>query len=91
MMTVPAYVPPSEWVTDRSTFVSDSIRNGGDGIVVARCANGIALLARQCGADLPKGMRSVSEIHDRLAFAAVGLFHEADELRVAGILSLIHI
>ena len=85
MMTVPAYVPPSEWVTDRSTFVSDSIRNGGDGIVVARCANGIALLARQCGADLPKGMRSVSEIHDRLAFAAVGLFHEADELRVAGI------
>ena len=85
MMTVPAYVPPSEWVTDRSTFVSDSIRNGGDGIVVARCANGIALLARQCGADLPKGMRSVSEIHDRLAFAAVGLFHEAEELRVAGI------
>ena len=35
MMTVPAYVPPNEWVTDRSTFVSDSIRNGGDGIVVA--------------------------------------------------------
>jgi len=85
MMTVPAYVPPSEWVTDRSTFVSDSIRTGGDGIGVARCADGIALLARQCGADLSKGMRSVSEIHDRLAFAAVGLFHEAEELRVAGI------
>ena len=30
-------------------------------------------------------MRSISEIHDRLAFAAVGIFHEAEDLRVAGI------
>ncbi|MES6871287.1 proteasome subunit alpha, partial [Cutibacterium acnes] len=85
MMTLPAYAPPSEWIADRSKFVSDSIRDGGDGVVVARCAEGIALVARQCNADLSKGMRSVSEIHDRLAFAAVGLFHEAEELRVAGI------
>lgn len=84
-MTLPAYAPPSEWIADRSKFVSDSIRDGGDGVVVARCAEGIALVARQCSADLSKGMRSVSEIHDRLAFAAVGLFHEAEELRVAGI------
>ncbi|WP_154563360.1 proteasome subunit alpha [Cutibacterium porci] len=82
---LPAYIPPSDWVADRSKFVSDFIRDGGDGVIVARCVEGIALVARQCGADLPKGMRSVYEIHDRLALAAVGLFHEAEELRVAGI------
>ena len=84
-MTFPGYVPPSEWKADRSKFVSESIRDGDDAVVVARCAEGIALVARQHGADLPKGMRSVAEIHDRLAFAAVGPFHEAEGLRVAGI------
>ena len=33
-MTIPAYVPPSQWVADRASFVSGSIRDGGDGIVV---------------------------------------------------------
>ncbi|MDO4412007.1 proteasome subunit alpha [Cutibacterium sp.] len=84
-MTVPAYVPLSQWVADRASFVSDSIRDGGDGVVLARCAHGIVLVARQSGAHLPKAMRSISEIHDRLAFAAVGLFHEVEDLRVAGI------
>lgn len=54
-MTIPAYVPPSQWVADRASFVSDSIRDGGDGIVVARCVEGIALVACQSGADLPQG------------------------------------
>ena len=63
-MTIPSYVPPSQWVADRASFVSDSIRDGGDGVIVARCAEGIALVARQSGADLPRGMRSISEIHD---------------------------
>ncbi|MGK2308512.1 proteasome subunit alpha [Cutibacterium sp. V947] len=84
-MTIPAYVPPRQWVADRASFVSDSIRDKGDGVVVARCAEGIALVARHSGAHLPRGMRSISETHDRLAFAAVGIFHEAEDLRVAGI------
>ncbi|WCC80890.1 proteasome subunit alpha [Cutibacterium equinum] len=84
-MTLPAYVPVSQWVADRASFVSDSLRDSGDGVVVARCAEGIALVAHHSEADPPRAMRSISEIHDRLAFAGVGVFHETEDLRVAGI------
>lgn len=44
MMMVLVYVLLSEWVIDCFMFVLDFICNGGDGIVVVWCVNGIVLL-----------------------------------------------
>lgn len=79
-MSMPFYVSPEQLMSDRAEFARKGIARGRSA-VVASCCEGIALIA-----DNPsRSLRKVSEIHDRIGFAAVGRYNEFESLRVAGI------
>lgn len=79
-MTAPFYVPPEQQMKDRAEFARAGIARGR-AVVVLRYADGICFVAENPSATLHK----VSEIYDRIGFAAVGRYHEFESLRVAGI------
>ncbi len=79
-MSVPFYVPPEQLVKDRAEFARKGIARGRS-IVGLTYADGILLLAENPSGTLHK----ISEVYDRLAFAAVGKYNEFELLRVAGI------
>lgn len=79
-MTIPFYVPPEQQMKDRAEFARQGIARGRS-VVVLRYAEGVCLVAENHSTTLHK----VSEIYDRIAFAAVGRFNEFESLRVAGI------
>ncbi|WP_058234042.1 proteasome subunit alpha [Devriesea agamarum] len=79
-MSAPWYVSPEQLTKDRADFARQGIGRGHS-VVVASCANAVALIAQNPSTSLHK----LGEIHDRLAFAAVGKYHEFEALRVAGI------
>ena len=96
-MSMPFYISPDQMMKDRAEFARKGIARGRSAIT-ARYHDGIVFLAGNPSHTLHK----VSEIHDRIGFAAVGRYHEFENLRVAGIryadlrgyaydLSLIHI
>lgn len=74
------YVPPEQQARDRAEFARKGISRGR-AVVVVSCDEGIALVA-----DNPsRSLRKVSEIYDRIGFAAVGRYNEFEALRIAGI------
>lgn len=79
------HVSPSIWVPERAEFAARGVHDRPGAVLACRCAEGIALVAHQRGASMSRGLRVTSEIHDRVAFAAVGRFCEVEELRIAGI------
>lgn len=79
-MTMPFYVSPDQMMKDRADFARKGI-NRGRCVVVASYRDGIVFIAENPSHTLHK----VSEIHDRIGFAAVGRYHEFENLRVAGI------
>ena len=79
-MTGPFYVSPEQQMKDRADFARKGIGRGR-AVVVLRYADGICFVAENPSATLHK----VSEIYDRIGFAAVGRYHEFETLRVAGI------
>lgn len=79
-MTMPAYVSPDQWMSDRADYARRGVARGR-AVVVARCADGIAMVALNPS----RSLRKTSEIHDRIGFAAVGRYDEFEQLRVAGI------
>ncbi|MCI1749384.1 MAG: proteasome subunit alpha [Acidipropionibacterium sp.] len=79
-MTVPAYVSPDQWISDRADFARRGVGRGY-AVVVARCADGICMVAHNPS----RSLHQTSEIHDRIGFAAVGRYNEYEQLRVAGI------
>jgi proteasome alpha subunit len=79
-MSVPFYVSPDQLTRDRADFAKKGIARGRS-VVVSQSADGILLVA-----DNPsKALHKVSEIYDRIAFAAVGKYNEFENLRVSGI------
>ena len=74
------YVSPEQQMKDRADFARKGIARGRS-VVVLRCAAGYLFVAENHSSTLHK----VSEIHDRIGFAAVGRYHEFEALRVAGI------
>lgn len=80
MTTMPFYVSPEQQMHDRAEFARKGIARGRS-VVVVRCAAGYLFVAENPSSTLHK----VSEIHDRIGFAAVGRYHEFEALRVAGI------
>ncbi|WP_347350114.1 proteasome subunit alpha [Intrasporangium sp.] len=79
-MSMPFYVPPEQIMKDRADFARKGIARGRS-VVVLGYDKGIAFVAENPSSALHK----VSEIYDRIAFAAVGRYNEFESLRVAGI------
>ncbi len=79
-MSVPFYVSPEQLTRDRADFARKGISRGKS-VVVLQSSEGIILVA-----DNPsKALHKISEIYDRIAFAAVGKYNEFESLRVSGI------
>jgi proteasome alpha subunit len=79
-MSMPFYVPPEQVMKDRADYARKGIARGRSVIVVGY-DRGIAFVAENPS----RALHKVSEIYDRIAFAAVGRYNEFESLRVAGI------
>ncbi len=81
-MSMPFYVSPEQVMKDRAEYARKNIARGRD-LVALCCAPGVLLVADNPSRTLSK----ISEIYDRIAFAAVGKYNEFQMLKVAGIRS----
>jgi proteasome alpha subunit len=80
-MTMPfGYVSPEQVMKDRADYARKGIARGRS-VLVTTYENGIVFVAENPSSALHK----VSEIYDRIAFAAVGKYNEFENLRQAGV------
>jgi proteasome alpha subunit len=79
-MTMPFYVSPEQVMKDRADYARKGIARGRS-VVVLAYEGGIAFVAENPS----RALHKVSEIYDRIAFAAVGKYNEFENLRVAGV------
>ncbi|HTZ44339.1 MAG TPA: proteasome subunit alpha [Jatrophihabitans sp.] len=79
-MSMPFYASAEQIMRDRSEYARKGIARGRS-VVVLRYADGVLFVAENTSPALHK----VSEIYDRIGFAAVGKYNEFENLRVAGI------
>ena len=79
-MSMPFYVAPEQQMKDRADFARKGIARGRS-VVVLRYADGILFVAE----NRSQALHKVSEIYDRIGFAAVGRYNEFENLRTAGI------
>jgi proteasome alpha subunit len=79
-VSMPFYVSPEQQMKDKADYARKGIARGRNSVVVAY-SEGILFVAPNPSSALHK----VSEIYDRIAFAAVGRYNEYENLRVAGV------
>jgi len=79
-MSVPFYVSPEQLIKDKADYARKGIARGR-GVVVLQFDSGILFVAENPS----RALHKVSEIYDRIGFAAVGKYNEFENLRVAGI------
>ena len=79
-MSMPFYVSPEQLMKDRADFARKGIARGRS-VVAVQYADGILFATENPSQALHK----VSEIYDRIAFAAVGRYNEFENLRIAGV------
>ncbi len=80
-MTMPfGYVSPEQVMKDRADYARKGIARGRSVVVVAY-DGGILFVAE----NLSRALHKISEIYDRIAFAAVGKYNEFENLRMAGV------
>lgn len=79
-MATPFYVSPEQMMRDRADFARKGISRGRS-VVVIQYADGMLFASENPSAALHK----VSELYDRIAFAAVGRYNEFENLRIAGV------
>lgn len=79
-MSVPFYVSPEQVMRDKADFARKGIARGRS-VVVVQYDGGVAFIAENPSHALHK----ISELYDRIGFAAVGKFNEFESLRVAGV------
>jgi proteasome alpha subunit len=79
-MSMPFYVSPEQLMKDRADYARRNIARGRP-VVVLSYDSGIAFVAENPSRSLHK----ISEIYDRIAFAAVGKYNEFENLRVGGV------
>src|SRR5262245_25764868 len=65
---------------DRADFARKGIARGR-GLVVVQYSDGIAFVSE----NLHRTLHKISELYDRIAFAAVGRYNEYENLRIAGV------
>ena len=80
-MTMPfGYVSPEQVMKDRADYARKGIARGRSVVVIAY-DGGILFVAE----NLSRALHKISEIYDRIAFAAVGKYNEFENLRMAGV------
>lgn len=79
-MSTPFYVSPEQLMKDRADFARKGIARGRS-VVAVQYADGLLFASENPSQALHK----VSEIYDRIAFAAVGRYNEFENLRIAGV------
>src|SRR5690606_41671139 len=79
-MTMPFYVSPEQQMRDRADYARQGIAQAGS-VIVLQYDDGILFAAENRSPALHK----VSEIYDRIGFAAAGRYNEFETLRQAGI------
>lgn len=79
-MSMPFYVSPEQLMKDRADFARKGIARGRS-VAAVQYADGILFVSENPSQALHK----VSEIYDRIAFAAVGRYNEFENLRIAGV------
>ena len=77
---MPFYVSPEQLMKDRADFARKGIARGRS-VVAVQYADGVLFASENPSQALHK----VSEIYDRIAFAAVGRYNEFENLRIAGV------
>ncbi|HZD71212.1 MAG TPA: proteasome subunit alpha [Actinomycetes bacterium] len=77
---MPFYVPPEQWTKEKADYARKGIARGRP-LLVLEYADGIVFVTENPSTHLHK----VSELYDRIAFAAVGRFSEFESLRQAGV------
>jgi len=80
MSPMPYYVSPEQLMKDRADYARKGIARGKS-IIAVECVEGILIVAENPSATLHK----VSELYDRIAFAAVGKYNEFENFRIAGV------
>src|SRR3954463_16820359 len=79
-MSQPFYVSPEQVMKDRADYARKGIARGRS-LIALECPAGVLIVADNPSRTLSK----ISEIYDRIAFAAVGKYNEFQMLRVAGV------
>jgi proteasome alpha subunit len=79
-VTMPFYTSPEQLMRERSELARKGIARGRS-VVALKYAGGVLFVAENPSPTLHK----VSEIYDRIGFAAVGRYSEFEALRVAGV------
>jgi proteasome alpha subunit len=77
---MPFYVSPEQAMKDKADYARKGIARGRSGVVL-QYDGGILFAAPNPSTALHK----ISEIYDRIAFAAVGRYNEFENLRIAGV------
>jgi proteasome alpha subunit len=79
-MSMPFYVSPEQVMKDRADYARKGISRGRS-VAVLTFDGGVAFVAENPS----RALHKISEIYDRIAFAAVGKYNEFESLRVAGV------
>ncbi|MGH3327055.1 MAG: proteasome subunit alpha [Streptomycetales bacterium] len=79
-MTTPFYVSPEQIMKDRADYARKGIARGR-AVAVLAYDEGILFVAENPS----RALHKISEIYDRIAFAAVGKYNEFENLRIAGV------
>lgn len=77
---MPYYVSPEQVMKDRADYARKGIARGRS-LIGLTFVDGVLIVAENHSRSLHK----VSEIYDRVGFAAVGRYNEFDQLRIAGV------
>ena len=79
-MSMPFYVSPEQLMKDKADYARKGIARGRSGVVI-QYEGGILFVAPNPS----RALHKISEIYDRIAFAAVGRYNEYENLRKAGV------
>ncbi len=79
-MSMPFYVSPEQSMKDKADYARKGIARGRSAVVL-RYDGGILLVAD----NMSRTLHKISELYDRIAFAAVGRYNEFENLRQAGV------
>ena len=79
-MSIPFYVSPEQIIKDKADYARKGIARGRS-VIVEQYEGGILFVAENPS----RALHKISEIYDRIGFAAVGKYNEFENLRVAGV------
>lgn len=79
-MSMPFYVAPEQLIKDKADYARKGIARGRS-VIVLEYTDGVLFVAENPS----RALHKISEIYDRIGFAAVGKYNEFENLRVAGV------